>query len=279
MMITDKVLTKWLKNNWEEFGFLRRPPGVLLRIDRRKSIKANIQKLDSGVELHRQRDQLKALWKAMVGCAIVHLKSKDGREGKQHDDGDYGLDTLNEYFEKFSEFESFLFGSSDLYRDHLSHLFRVFLLGEYLLRNNAHCQIGFDDLRIGDDGKLGVTSTSEKEAMWCLMALTHDIGYPLQVFHDINSRLRDMVKLFDVELASIATANPLLDDHVVRVLASKVVQIPAGERFQTQVQSNTSGSFSVHWRATTMVYKAASSFSRRSCTSLRPTTACRTRRA
>jgi hypothetical protein len=39
-------------------------------------------------------------------------------------------------------------------------------------------------------------SAPEKEAMWCIIALTHDLGVSLEKVHDINQKVRSMLQKF-----------------------------------------------------------------------------------
>ena len=41
----------------------------------------------------------------------------------------YGVKELSEYFEKYTQFETMLYGGGKYYRDHVVHVFRVWLLG------------------------------------------------------------------------------------------------------------------------------------------------------
>lgn len=232
---TDDKLIRWFKKNCDKIEFINEVP-LYTRKDRKGKIIEYVKKLYIGSPLHKQREILKELWKYLVGSAIIYLKLKDSRE-KFHDDGDYGCDELEEYFDEFCEFEKNLYGSSEYYRDHLSHLFKVFLLGEYLLRDD---QIGFDKLIVGDE-KLPADkeiSIDEKEAMWCLSALTHDLGYPLEKIYKISESSRNMVRSFDMETISfnISQRGQTLNDFIIKFISSALVKNPDDEEFFVHIQ-------------------------------------------
>jgi|GEM_PF-2665075 len=242
----DKELVKWFKEHWSEIEFIKREEPFFVRKKRLDKINKGIDGLKEELPLHKQRNVLKELWKYLVSCAVIYLKFKDDREGF-HDDGDFGLDELEVYFDEFCKFESNLYGSSEFYRDHLSHLFKVFLLGEYLLRGVKDKKgkvIGFDKLIVGDE-KLpeGLkVSAGEKEAMWCIAALTHDLGYPLEKVHKIFESSRNMIKAFEMETTffNIPKKAETLDELIIKFLSSTLVEA------QNQASQDQNQTFLVH---------------------------------
>lgn len=227
---TDDKLIRWFQENCSKIKFINEQP-LYTRKNRKREIIKNVKKFSIGSPLHKQREILKELWKYLVGSAIIYLKLEDSRE-KHHDDGDYGCDELEKYFDEFCEFEKNLYGSTEYYRDHLSHLFKVFLLGEYLLRDG---QIGFDKLIVGDKKlpKDKEISVYEKEAMWCLSALTHDLGYPLEKIYKISESSRNMVRSFDMETISfnISQKGETLNEFIVKFISSVLVATPENKEF------------------------------------------------
>jgi hypothetical protein len=227
---TDDKLIRWFQGNYDKIEFINIKLKYT-RKDRKGKIIENVKKLSVGSPLHKQREILKDLWKYLVGSAIIYLKLKDSRE-VYHDDGDYGFDELEKYFDEFCEFEKNLYGSSEYYRDHLSHLFKVFLLGGYLLSDG---QIGFDKLIVGDKklptGKK--ISVEEKEAMWCLSALTHDLGYPLEKIYKISESSRNMVRSFDMETISfnISQKGETFNEFIIKFISSVLVATPENKDF------------------------------------------------
>ena len=179
------------------------------------------------------------MWRNLFGKAIVYLKSKDGRE-EYHDDEDYGVDKLNKFFETFSQFEPLLYGAEERYRDHMKHVLSVFLIGEFLIRNT----IGFGNINIGDsDFPIGTISADEKEAMWCVMSLAHDLGIPLEKIPRINEKVEKMLTQFGI-IGAQGISYPYIcspmDEFTIRFISSdlrKLDSTKAELKFLTHTQS------------------------------------------
>jgi len=186
------------------------------------------------VELHLQTDSLIDIWKKLIGDAIVFLKSKDDRE-KYHDERTLGTEKLYDFLTEFQKFETILYGAVPNYRDHIAHVFRVFLLGHCIIKT----AIGFE--RIDPNVKSLEISPEEKEAIWCILALTHDLGYSLEVIHHINQRVRSMLQQFGnipvQELGySYFTQFGSISDFTIRFLSSDIIAIDE-DKFVTHLQS------------------------------------------
>ena len=192
--ISDSCLIRWFQDNYSNIKYIAHTPGID-PYKRKEKIAELIGKLETGTKLHEQKPILMGLWKELIGNAIVFLKSKDERE-IHNDAEDYGVNTLHDFFETFCKFEHLLYGANENYRDHVSHMFRVYLLG--------HSQIlqklgGFDIVDIDQDGDLleeEKITAEEKEAMWCIISLTHDLGYALKSIDNINESVRNMLKKY-----------------------------------------------------------------------------------
>lgn len=174
------------------------------------------------------------------------FKKNDKREA-YNDDGDYGIDELGDFFEEYCEFEKLLYGSSDFYRDHVSHVFKVFLLGEYLVQHRLG---GFSNLNVMDDKLIlkpseivnnyekvkktlpmyGVEeiktrkyaiSDEEKEAMWCIVSLTHDLGYPTKIMHLVSDRMKKMLGTFHIDVSYTASQqSQIFNDFILKLISS-----------------------------------------------------------
>jgi len=222
--IDDKVLIRWFQSEYPNIVFLnfkvhgRIPTQV-------KKFKKEILKLKSDSELTFQKDQLLKIWDLLIGCAIVYLKSKDARE-THHDDEDYGVSNLSKFFKAFTDFESVFYGADNHYRDHVSHMFRVFFLGELLLREKKL----FPKIKIGDsllDEKFEI-SDKEKEAMWCIIALTHDLGYGMKLVPKINSKTRSMLEkfdIFDIHELGFSFPNQPFNEFVITFASSDLIEL------------------------------------------------------
>ena len=92
-------------------------------------------------ELFEKLTSVQEIWNCLIKKSIVCLRFYDTREpflkNKSKTPLAYGTDSLMDYFKKYTDFESLLYGGANHYRDHVVHVFRVWLLGiDILLRNN-----------------------------------------------------------------------------------------------------------------------------------------------
>lgn len=81
-------------------------------------------------------EEIDMLWNKLIEKAIICLRYFDKREPFVENKKIpfvYGLDELEEYHKKYIDFEGVLYGSDAYYRDHVFHVFRVWLLGVFLL--------------------------------------------------------------------------------------------------------------------------------------------------
>ncbi|MCP8323815.1 MAG: hypothetical protein L6N96_06540, partial [Candidatus Methylarchaceae archaeon HK02M2] len=156
-----------------------------------------------------------------------------------------GVHNLCQYLEEFQKFELTLYGTISNYRDHLVHVFRVLLLGIHLVRES----FGFDAVVISKElsGDV-VISKEEKEAMWCIIALTHDLGYSLEGIHQINQGVRNILQKLGIvsvqELVySYFTQFGNISDFALRFMSSDLVK--TNERLEKNNGENNI-SFAVH---------------------------------
>jgi len=218
--LNDSFLIEWLQNNRQKIVFIREklPHEIYGRTEK---LVQTIKKLDSSRGLLGQKDEVAEIWRDLLGKAIVYLKWKDKRE-EYHDDEDYGVEKLDEFFKTFREFEPLLYGAKEeQYRDHMAHMLSVFLIGESLIRDTT----GFRKIDGGDKGlpKGGKISPGEKEAMWCVMSLTHDLGIALERIIDISPKAKDMLTKFgipDMQALSYPFLRLPLHDFAIRFISS-----------------------------------------------------------
>ncbi|MGA3058872.1 MAG: hypothetical protein ABSD92_00730 [Candidatus Bathyarchaeia archaeon] len=193
-------------------------------------------------------DDLNNLWKQLITDAIIFLKQKDTRE-EYHDSMTMGTEKLCNFLTEFQKFEPILYGAVNNYRDHIAHVFRVYFLGQYLITK----AIGFKNISIG---KCENISKQEKEAMWCIIALTHDLGTAFEKILEINKKVRGMLQEFGnitvQELGySYFTQYGPFSEFVVKFISSDIAevhdegkeQLPGGQggnkakKFTTHIQS------------------------------------------
>lgn len=122
------------------------------------------------------------LWKLLLFDALKRLDNLHHNEGKGIEEDITGVNELASYLDKFRNFEMLLYGSSEWYRDHIWHLLWCFFVGEYMF---SKCKLL---------GKIDREWYSkDKEAQFCVVALCHDLGYPIEKIEDINKSLKDML--------------------------------------------------------------------------------------
>lgn len=176
--------------------------------------------------IFKQCEVIKDLWGTLIEKSIICLRYYDGREPFTEQTNKkpraYGVDQLRDYFDKYTDFESMLYGGAKYYRDHVIHVFRVWLLGiRILLKDNL-----IDQIKIG-----GISLNQlEKISIWTIIALTHDLGYPLEKALQIVDKTNNMMKSFVVnptismDLSFTGVQNSM-NDFVLRLISSKMKKV------------------------------------------------------
>lgn len=154
------------------------------------------------------------LWKALFEAAMTSINPDKS-----------GYDKLFKYFDAYVEFEELIFASDSFYRDHTLHCIWVYFLGEYLKRreefhdlfldseNNIHMLHAVSELfqttelfqdsekkyREFQDMEATCLGVYQKDdAIRCISALTHDLGYPLKKIEKINKSMKKVLPYFSV---------------------------------------------------------------------------------
>lgn len=192
-------------------------------------VKDEIDKIitsDTENELFEKLERVKTLWKDLIRRSIICLRYYDTREPFLEKPAKrplaYGIDSLYRYFDKYVDFESVLYGGSSSYRDHVIHVFRVWLIGiDTLIKDNCNFM-----KRVTIDNNCKVNPL-EIESIWTIIALTHDLGYPLERSSVVIERTREMMKSFvsnpminmDVSFSGVQDN---MNDFVLRFMSSKM---------------------------------------------------------
>ena len=196
--------------------------------------------------LQNLQTQLLELWPKILTDALLCLKMKDTREYDSkkpemktffHEES-LGVDELQGVLARFSEFEGVLYGASpDRYRDHIVHSFRVWIVGQAILKKALKGK-----LNSYEDPKLAV-SPREWECMWAIVALCHDIGYPLSAVEKINELTRKtftkqgLISEGDMRFTFRQQMLPF-HDAMIKLMASKPVRSRAQRtKFLTHLQN------------------------------------------
>jgi len=203
-------------------------------------------------------DKLINLWPLVLANALLELKRHDEREWNPNepevmesffDPASLGVTELEEVLKAFSEFEGMMYGASPShYRDHVAHSFRVWIIGQLILGDRLkHKLSSLDKLGGEDDSPTPSTVTeeiskTEWNCMWAIVALCHDIGYPLSAIEKINRRARDTLQnqgLIPEGDLRFTFRQQMLPFHetVIRLMASKPKILPESERYLTHLQN------------------------------------------
>ncbi|MFA6053744.1 MAG: hypothetical protein WC769_00070 [Thermodesulfovibrionales bacterium] len=208
-------------------------------------------------------------WERLIIDAIKYLKWHDSKEFTKPDEigdkknaydkiseGSLGVYNLKDYFKAFIEFERLLYGAEQFYRDHVYHILKVWLIGQYIIKNIMDCD--FPVSIVEDDEKLasnkfpcsakndGTLYAGEEDAIWCLIALTHDLGYPLSKVENINTSLRKMMQYYaktglEEFSFSFPQQNQFINDAILKYISSRIECIPRkndlGNHYDTHIQA------------------------------------------
>lgn len=188
-----------------------------------------LQDADDDYRIFCYQTKIRELWSILLKKSIVCLRYFDTREPFQKKPGKephaYGIKNLSDYYDRYTDFESTLYGSADYYRDHVMHVFRVWLMGIILLlRENGKY---LDSIKICEGYEF---NNYEKLSIWTIIALTHDLGYPLEKSSQVIEKTRKMMQFFvsnptmsmDVSFSGVQDS---MNDFVLRFISSKMWEI------------------------------------------------------
>ena len=230
MKNTDYLIIKGLLFNLNKFDSIKEDYTGAYPLDSevRSSLEKTSSSLESGDDyaIFDYEDVITALWKQLIEKSIICLRHFDSREPFLRNDNKvpqaYGIDNLVQYFKQYREFESSLYGSVKYYRDHVIHVIRVWLLGmDLLIRNDCSY------LKSMSIDKSENYNYYEKISVWTLIALTHDLGYPLEKSIEIFDKTRSMMKAFlsnpqvSMDL-SFSGVQDSMNDFVLRFMSSRM---------------------------------------------------------
>jgi hypothetical protein len=109
------------------------------------------------------------------------------------------------YFDEYANYENLLFALDDNHRDHVIHSIWVLLIGLYLRETFKVFDMDFSNVVIYVDEKKDTIEAAEdvikivkehETSLWCLIALTHDLGYPIEKTKKANELMSKMVSNF-----------------------------------------------------------------------------------
>jgi len=196
-------------------------------------------------------DKYHFLWKDMLSDAISFLKYNDRREFnntnhvvREKDKIAFGVNELYAYYKEYRDFEALLYGADEFYRDHIAHVFRVWFIGNWIIEKFDN-SISWDYDKIVKDDTSLLISKDEIYAIWCIIALAHDLGYPLDKVNKIKHKINSMMAYFGgitygLSDFQIPSHHHFINDFILKFIASKLVKIENGSgkiQYKTSVQS------------------------------------------
>lgn len=196
---------------------------------------------------YSQVRQLDKLWIMLINKAIKCLRFFDKREPFLKSDNKapvaYGIDKLEAYHDRYSSFESLLYGASSYYRDHVFHSMRTWMLGIFCLLKpmSPNKEIFINQITIdgcSDEAFSSNINFFEKISMWTFIALCHDLGYPLEKSQHILDRTQKMMKEF-IPNPNIwnnfgfSGIQDNINEYIVKFMSTKMVHKKNKEEIET----------------------------------------------
>ncbi len=199
--------------------------------------------LSENLDWHDTHQKGRDLWCELASSALNDI-APDSK----------GNSELFKFLGAATEFEDLLYGLESYYRDHTLHSLWVYLLGEYILRdllpdihNNLEWYL-FNDIeddntlsnklkeRARKKGKELVKEVNKKrDAIWCIISLCHDLGYSLSKLDQLNTKVRNVLKYFDLSKFkhigySLDIEHQYLVSQFLELMAMEVRIVPSTDR-------------------------------------------------
>lgn len=182
--------------------------------------KAKKNELSDNLDLHSIHEKGKKLWRNLMSLCLEDI-----------DETAKGNSKLYEFIDKATDFEDILYGLERYYRDHTLHSLWVYFIGEYILREkltNLHDNLYwyvFNDIKENDEAENNADSmvndkkeekessyskaeekiinlhtevNKKKDAIWCIIALCHDLGYSMSKLSKLNEKVKGVLDFFDL---------------------------------------------------------------------------------
>ncbi len=184
--------------------------------------------------------QLDDLWALLIEKSIKCLRYFDDREPFMKNDKKmpvaFGIDNLKNYHKKYIDFERLLYGGANHYRDHVFHAIRTWLIGIFCLLKE---QLSDDNVplisKLDLDGEtnnnlFGRTNFFEKISIWTLIALCHDLGYPLEKSQLILEKTNNMMKEFISNPTlwnnyTFSGGQSNINEYIVKFISTKIKRL------------------------------------------------------
>ena len=163
--------------------------------------------LSTNLDWYEAHKQGKKLYHALASYSLNSI-----------DPSSKGNARLYQFLDVATEFEDILYGLETYYRDHTLHSLWVYFIGEYILRE--HLQDVHNDLNwylyndierdkslykrtLVDEARRKYKALLKKvnthrDAIWCIMALCHDLGYSIEKLTKLNQKVRNVLGFLDL---------------------------------------------------------------------------------
>ncbi len=184
--------------------------------------------------LYSSAKELDELWGLLLRKSIMCLRYFDTREPFMFDSSKnavaYGIDQLEEYHDRYTQFESLLYGASEYYRDHVFHVIRTWLIGIFCLLHNQDKPF-IDSIQIDGVAEKEPFANKinffEKLSIWTISALCHDLGYPLEKSQQILEKTKNMMKEFVpnpmvLSNFSFTGVQDNINEYIVKFMSTKM---------------------------------------------------------
>jgi hypothetical protein len=202
----------------------------------------------------------KSLWEKLLSCALNDIDS----ESK-------GNSRIFKYLDAATRFEDLLYGLEPYYRDHTLHCLWVYFIGEYLLRDllsgiqydlnwylynsiegdsASYSKVLLENAR-KKEKEICKRVNEKKDAIWCIMALCHDLGYSLAKLEKLNEKVKDVLKFVDLpDFRHIGYSLDIEHQYHVsqflELMAMEVWIVPSEDNKEVRIQGYRDDS--TYWR-------------------------------
>ncbi len=184
--------------------------------------------------LYSNAKELDELWGLLLRKSIMCLRYFDTREPFMFDSTKnavaYGIDQLEKYHDRYTQFESLLYGASEYYRDHIFHAIRTWLIGIFCLLHNEENPF-IKSIQIDGVAEKEPFANEinffEKLSIWTIAALCHDLGYPLEKSQQVLEKTKNMMKEFvpnPMVLSNFAFTGVQdnINEYIVKFISTKM---------------------------------------------------------
>lgn len=207
--VTD-LLTQYSTNLTDNVSFLENGSHKEIK-DLLIKLKVHLTKSEKGEELdwHEAHKDGRKLWQILISQALNSI-----------DPNSKGNSKLFKYLEDATNFEELLYGLEPYYRDHTLHSLWVYFLGDHLFRTDLapiyeqpnwyvfndikRDQLDYDFseelVNLSKEKKKNLCEevNKHKDAIWCIIALCHDLGYSLSKLNNLNEQVQKVLEYFDI---------------------------------------------------------------------------------